>query len=141
MPALFNSRRAPALILGFVVAGFAAAACVIPSSQASTVGSQASASNGPVRCEISISDARGSTTIEGRVNADRAVSGTYRLAISSRSSGGQAMINQSGDFTAGPNAPAVLGQTTLGGSRGQYRANLEVNVRGQRMSCGESGGT
>jgi len=141
MTALFNSRRAPALILGFAVAGLAAAACAIPATQASTSGSPSAASNGPVRCEISITDARGATTIEGRVNADRAVSGTYRLAISSRSSGGQAMINQSGDFTAGPNAPAVLGQTTLGGSRGQYRASLEVSVSGQRMSCAESGGT
>lgn len=141
MTALFNSRRAPALILGFAVAGFAAAACAIPGTQASTSGSQSSASNGPVRCEISITDTRGSTTIEGRVNTERAVSGTYRMAISNRSSGGQAMINQSGDFTASPNAPAILGQTTLGGSRGQYRADLEVNVNGQRMRCNENGDT
>ena len=93
-----------------------------------------------MRCEISITGTPGATTFEGRINADRTVHGTYRMAISNRSSGGQAMIDQSGDFTAGPRMPAILGQTTLGGSRGQYRADLEVSVDGQRLRCNESGG-
>jgi len=134
MKRIFNTARLPALVLGGAVVGLAAAACGIPASQAGT----ASAGNGPVRCEISITDARGSTTIEGRVNADRPVSGTYRLAISSRSSGGQAMINQSGDFTASPTAPAMLGQTSLGGSRAQYSADLEVRVNGEQLHCRNS---
>ncbi|MCC5970881.1 MAG: hypothetical protein JJU15_13120 [Pararhodobacter sp.] len=129
MTRIFHSRRLPALLLGGTVVGIAAAACGIPATQAGT------ASNGPVRCEISIQDVRGSTTIEGRVDSDRPVTGTYSLAISSRSSGGQAMINQSGDFSASPSAPAILGQTTLGGPRGQYTADLEVRVGGDRLSC------
>lgn len=130
----FHTARVPALVLGGAVVGLAAAACGVPASQAGT----ASASSGPVRCEISISDARGATTIEGRVNADRPVSGTYRLAITSRSSAGQSMINQSGDFTASSSSPAILGQTTLGGTRGQYSADLEVNVAGERLRCSDS---
>ena len=130
-----KSRRLPALVLGGAVIGLAAAACGIPASEAGTASSSRSA--GPVRCEISITDSRGATTIEGRVSADRPVSGTYRLAISSRSSGGQAMINQSGDFTASPATPATLGQTSLGGPRGQYAADLEVSVNGERLRCSD----
>ena len=127
------TRRLPALVLGLSVAGFAAAACGIPAGQAST----ASATNGPVRCELVLDEARGATTIEGRDSADRPVRGTYRLSISSSSSGGRAMINQSGDFEAGPGAPAVLGQTTLGGARSQFRADLELSMTGQRLTCSE----
>lgn len=127
-------RRVPALVLGLSVAGFAAAACGIPPTAAST------ASAGPLRCELILSESRGATTIEGRVSSERAVTGTYRLSISSASSGGRAMINQSGDFEARPGAPAVLGQTTLGGNRGQYRADLELSVPGQRLTCNERSG-
>lgn len=134
MKPIHHIARLPALVIGGAVIGLAAAACGIPASHAGT----ASAGNGPVRCEISIADTRGSTTIEGRVNADRPVSGTYQLAISSRSSGGQSMINQSGDFTAAPGAPATLGQTSLGGSRAQYTADLEVRVNGERLRCSNS---
>ncbi len=134
MKRIHHTARLPALILGGAVVGLAAAAFGIPASQAGT----GSASSGPVRCEISITDDRGTTTIEGRVNADRPVSGTYRLAISSRSSGGQAMINQSGDFTATPAVPAMLGQTMLGGSRAQYAADLEVRVNGEHLRCSDS---
>lgn len=127
--------RLPALVLGGAVVALAAAACGIPATQAGTAGTRAA--DGPVRCEISITDARGATTIEGRVSADRTVSGTYQLAISSRSSGGQAMINQSGEFTASPAEPALLGQTTLGGSRAQYAADLDVRVNGERLRCSD----
>lgn len=133
MKRFHHIARLPALVLGAAVIGLAAAACGIPASHAG----KASAGAAPVRCEISISDVRGATTIEGRVNADRPVSGTYHLAISSRSSGGQAMINQSGDFSATPATPATLGQTTLGGSRAQYAADLEVRVNGERLRCSD----
>lgn len=129
-----SPRRVPALVLGLSVAGFAAAACGIPPTNAST------ASSGPLRCELVLSESRGATTIEGRVSADRPVAGTYRLSIASSSSGGRAMIDQSGDFEARPGAPAILGQTTLGGNRAQYRADLELSVPGQRLSCNERSG-
>ena len=133
-----SPRRLPALVLGLSVAGFAAAACGIPPTAASTAASTTSAA--PLRCELILSEARGATTIQGRVSAERPVAGTYRLSISSSSSGGRAMINQSGDFEARPGAPAILGQTTLGGPSGQYRADLELTVPGQRLTCNERSG-
>ncbi|MFN3953092.1 MAG: curli-like amyloid fiber formation chaperone CsgH [Pararhodobacter sp.] len=130
--------RSSALILGFAAAGFAAAACGIPASQAGSP-AVAPATNGPVRCEIRIDEARGATIIEGHVSADRPVRGSYRLAITSRSSGGQATINQSGEFTAGPREPSLLGQTMLGGSRASHRAELDLQIDGQRLRCTEAG--
>jgi hypothetical protein len=130
------SRRVPALVLGLSVAGFAATACGIPATEASTAG----AHTGPIRCELILDETRGNTTIEGRVSTDRPVHGSYRLSITSSSSGGRAMINQSGDFTASPGSPAVLGQTTLGGTRAQYRADLEVSLPGERLTCNQRGG-
>ena len=142
MTSPLKSRSIPALVLGLSVAGLAAAACGLPASQAGTARAEAStnAGAGPVRCELVLDEARGSTTIQGRVSADRPVSGSYRLSISSSSSGGRSMINQSGEFEARPGAPAVLGETTLGGARAQYRADLELTLPGQRMTCSEGTG-
>jgi len=129
-------RRVPALVLGLSVAGFAAAACGLPGSQAGT----AAATTGPVRCELILDEARGATTIQGRVTADRPVHGSYRLSITSSGNGGRATINQSGDFDARPGAPAILGETTLGGARRNYRADLELLLPGQRLNCAEGAG-
>ncbi|MCC5999808.1 MAG: hypothetical protein JJU19_02960 [Pararhodobacter sp.] len=129
-------KRTPALALGLTVAGFAAAACGMGTGLA---GAEASAD--PLRCELRITERGGSTTIEGRVSAERVVQGSYRLAIAARSGGGSAMINQSGDFEVRPGAPAELGQTTLGGSAARYTADLEIRVNGQRLRCLEQNGT
>ena len=129
-------RRLPALALGGAALGFAAAVCAIPASEAGTATASASAP-APVRCEVSITEARGVTTIEGRVSAAQAVSGSYRLAILARSAGGRSSISQSGDFSASPGAPAVLGQTTLSGSRAQFSADLELRVNGEALRCSD----
>lgn len=134
-------RRLPALVLGLTVSGFAAAACGVAATSATTPqATPVHASGDPVRCELVLNEARGATTIEGRVSTDRPVSGTYRLSIASRSSSGSATINQSGDFDARPGSPALLGQTTLGGARANYRADLELNVGGRRLTCAEARG-
>jgi hypothetical protein len=133
------SRRVPALVLGLAVAGVAAAACGLPASEAGTPGPMP-ASAEPVRCEIVLDERRGQTTIEGRVSAGRPVSGSYRLAIRAASAAGTSAISQSGAFEARPGAPAILGQTTLAGPRANFRAELELNVGGQRLTCSESSG-
>jgi hypothetical protein len=143
-------RRLSALVLVLSVSGFAAAACGVAITSAGTSTATPGATlahapantggTGPVRCELVLDEARGSTTIQGRVTTERPVSGTYRLSIASRSAGGSATINQSGDFDARPGAPALLGQTTLGGARGNHRADLEVRVDGRRVTCTDARG-
>jgi len=130
-----SSRRSPALILGLTLAGFSAAACGIPASYAHTSPTRTEA---PMRCEISLDAVRGGTMIEGRVTSDTAVTGTYAMAITSRSSGGSTTIRQSGDFEATPGEPATLSETRLMGSPASHSVDLEVRVDGRRMSCDQT---
>lgn len=133
-----SHRRLPALALGGAALGLAAAVWAIPASEAGTVAASASApAPAPVRCEVSITEARGATTIEGRVSAAQAVSGSYRLAILGRGAGGRTGISQSGDFSALPDAPAVLGRTTLSGGRAQFTAELDLRVNGEALRCSD----
>lgn len=131
-------RRIPAFVLGLTVAGFAALAGSIAMSHADNDPVLTPASNGPVRCEVAFDERRGSTTIEARVTTDRAVRGTYSLAIRSASSGGRAMISQSGEFEARAGATEVLGSTTLSGARATFTADFELRVDGQRLTCSDA---
>lgn len=135
--------RSAVLVAGFAAAGFVAAACGVTALQADSrkpSENQVLSASGaePVRCEIRIDEARGATTIEGHVSAERPVQGSYRLAITSRSSGGRATISQSGEFEAGPRAPVMLGQTTLRGPRASHQAELDLRIEGRRLSCAEA---
>ena len=94
--------------------------------------------NQPLRCEVTIAALPGQTVISGLVSADRPVQGSYRMGISSRSAGGSARIDQSGDFAAAPGAPAQLGETILGGAPSRYRVELEITAGGQRLGCLEA---
>lgn len=99
---------------------------------------QSAAPAEPVVCEIAVTELRGAVSFEARVVAEQATAGTYRLAISRAGSGNRAMIQQSGDFRAGPGRPAILGSATLGGDPAAYRAELEVRADGRRLSCSEA---
>lgn len=130
-----SSRRTPALIVGLTLAGFTAAACGIPASHAQT----SSANNdAPLRCEIALEHVNGGTVIEGRVSSDTSVTGTYAMAITSRSSGGTSTIRQSGDFEASAGETATLSGTRLMGSPASHSVDLEVRVGGRRLSCDQT---
>lgn len=136
MPSIFRTdllRRSNAVTLGIVFIGLAAA-CAVP-LQSANAPAQAAA---PVLCQIAITGPARSPTFEGRVKSDRAISGTYRLEIRRKGAGGQAMITQSGDFTAAPGATARLGGATLGGDRALYEAELELRWNGQRTRCSDA---
>lgn len=90
---------------------------------------------GGVRCAVVTRDLGDAVEISGKVTADRAVSGAYALSIRQSGSAGQAMIDQSGDFTAGPGRTVTLGEAVLGGAPAGYRAELELTVNGQRLRC------
>lgn len=136
-PALVRKRH-PSIILaiGLGLTGFAALA----GGQGGTAAGDDGATQQPLRCELHIDARPGQTVIGGQVSTDRPVQGSYRMGITSRSSGGSATINQSGDFTAAPGAPAQLGETVLGGTPAHYRAELEINVEGRRLGCRETSG-
>ncbi len=73
---------------------------------------------------------------DGRaVFAASPVSGTYDLAITSRMGGGRATIRQSGDFTARPGTPALLGETEMLGAPANHAVDLQVRIGPQRLTC------
>lgn len=126
-------RFAPAAMTAVVAAGLV------------TSGAMSAADGGdadlPLACEIAVQESASGTTIEGRVHASRAVEGRYTMAISRSGSGGSAQVNQSGRFDAGPEAPATLGRTRLGGEAGLYDVELVLEWNGHRIICRESDGT
>lgn len=91
----------------------------------------------PLRCEVRLDAVAGGTRIEGRVIADQPVSGTYVMAMTSRSAGGSTTIRQAGDFEAAPGADAILSQTQLMGAPSRQQVDLEVRVGGRRLPCAD----
>jgi hypothetical protein len=130
IPTGARRHRAPAtLAFGLALAGVAAACAPATATEPGAASAQ------PLRCEITLDPQAGGTRIAGTVHADRAVSGTYTMAVTSRSAGGQATIRQSGDFVATPGQPAHLGETRLPGTPAQQHVDLELRVEGQRLTC------
>lgn len=127
-------RPAVILALGLGLAGLAALA----GGQGGAAPGEDDPAQQPVRCELRIEALPGHAVIGGLVSADRPVQGSYRLGIYSRSGGGSATISQSGEFEARPGAPALLGETRLGGTPTGYRAELEISFEGRRMGCRET---
>ncbi|MCC5983987.1 MAG: hypothetical protein JJU42_06450 [Rhodobacteraceae bacterium] len=80
----------------------------------------------PLRCDLQITETRTGTELVARAHASRALKGSYALDIRQRGAGGSASIRQSGDFEAGPGEPAVLAETTLGGTRRSIEAELTL---------------
>lgn len=88
-----------------------------------------------LRCAIVTHDLGDAVEISGIVSADRPVSGAYALTIRHQGAGGQAMIDQSGDFSVAPGRSTTLGEAMLGGPASAYRAELELTVDGRRLLC------
>lgn len=126
---MFSGKRmlvpAATLLLG---AGAAAAAAGA---------GQAGSSGGPIRCEIQASSSGGMTTLQGVVHSDKAVKGTYTFRVASAGGSGSSDISQGGDFSAGPDRAATLGQVMLGGYGSIYDASLQVKAGGKTYSCKE----
>ena len=95
----------------------------------------AQSAEGPIRCEIALDPVAGGTLIEGRIDSDIRVRGTYAMAITSRTGGGSVSLRQSGDFEAAPGAPARLGETRLPGGPERHHVDLEIRVDGRNRSC------
>ncbi len=85
----------------------------------------------PARCEIDLSRKGGSVTLTARAHADKRIAGQYSLLIS----GSGTRIRQGGPFEAAPGRPATLGTVTLGTSGSAYRAELDLDLASETVSC------
>ena len=92
------------------------------------------------RCEIRVSKRGGMTTLEGVVFASAAVSGSYRLSVTSSAGGGGSGIDQSGAFSAKSGETASLGVVSLGGGAGSHTADLTVRWNGGSSRCSQHAG-
>ncbi len=131
----WSGRRFIPLALGLGV-------MVVADGQAGEQGAQAEAKAeaGPIRCEILVKPAGAGVQLEGLVFASGKVAGSYRLQVRKTGGGGTSNINQGGDFSAGPDAPARVGTVTLGGDGGSYSAKLKVTWDGGTAECEETVG-
>lgn len=104
----------------------------IASAALASVG--AGSADGPVRCEIKSSTAGGTVSLEGVVESDEAISGTYRFMVESAAGSGNSVIRQGGGFSAAPGEAVTLGRVMLG-ANGIYDASLELHANGTRVEC------
>jgi len=125
---MFNNGKALA-ILASALAGFGIVGAAVASAGAQS-------GDGPVRCEIRSSVAGGMVSLQGVVESDTAVSGSYRFHVESAAGSGSSTIRQGGGFSAGPGTPAVLGQVMLG-ANGIYDAVLTLDADGISLECAD----
>jgi len=93
---------------------------------------------GPLRCEIAATSSGKTIALEGLVEADSAVSGTYLFRVVGSGRGGSSNIQQGGAFAAGPDGTATLGRIMLGASSGAvYDATLTIETNGETIECSE----
>ena len=92
-------------------------------------------------CELKASKRGGMTTLEGFVTPSSAISGSYRISVTSSGGGGSSDIDQSGAFSAKAGSPVSLGVVSLGGASGSYSAELTVKYgSGGTLCSGHAGG-
>ena len=87
-----------------------------------------------VRCEIQAVTERGMVTLHGLIFARTPAAGRYQLRATKSGNGNLSNVSQSGEFRAGPDAPAVAGTLKLGGP-GETDATLEVFWDGRSVTC------
>lgn len=123
---MFSNSKALAILAPALVGlGLAGAAVASAGAQSG---------DGPVRCEIRSSVTGGMVSLQGVVESDVAVNGSYRFQVESAAGSGSSTIRQGGGFSAGPGTPAVLGQVMLG-ANGIYDAVLTLDAGGVSLEC------
>lgn len=126
---MFASHRYLSLPL-LIVSGLAGAACT-------AIGSESQ--DAPVSCRIEVSEKGGMISLQGLVEADEAIDGTYRFAVESTGGSGNSRINQGGGFSAAPGETVTLGRVMLG-ANGVYEASLELDTGSGSVECEERAG-
>lgn len=124
-----SDRNGNALLIPLLAALGAAAAAIPVMAHTAT--------EGPLRCEILATPSNGGIALEGLAHTEHPVSGSYEFRVTGGGSGGGANIRQSGDFEAGADETAELGNVMLGGSGSVYDARLEVTANGVTVICEE----
>ncbi len=92
-------------------------------------------------CEIRTIASGGMITIDGVLQASRAVGGTYGFRVAGGGSGGSSTIQQGGEFSARAGEEVVLGNVMLGARGARYDVVLTVEAGGRTLRCEERVGS
>lgn len=93
----------------------------------------------PLSCRIEVQEQGGLISLQGIVEAEAAIDGTYRFAVESAGGSGSSKINQGGGFSAAPGETVTLGRVTLG-ANGVYEASLALDTESGSVECEERAG-
>ncbi len=113
-----------------LVAGMVAGGAGFSASKHSRVDS-------PIQCSIEASESRGMTIMEGLLQTDSKVRGSYSFRVVSHGRSGSSQIQQGGEFTASPDDPVKLGKVMIGGSPKDYDVSLKVTIGDKTYRCSE----
>ncbi|MFO7920908.1 MAG: curli-like amyloid fiber formation chaperone CsgH [Nioella sp.] len=113
-----------------ILAGAGVAAACSTSTAATS-----DAATAPFACEIAVAETAAGTRFEARLQANDALSGSYRLRLAGRGTD----IRQAGAFSARAGETLTLGQSMLSGAASAYDAELTVTVDGRSHRCGSPG--
>lgn len=127
---MFKTRKTRFASAAAILVALGAAGC-------SAGAGEADMTQQALSCEIEQSTMNGALVLRGVVHAGAAVSGNYRLKVTSAGGGGSANINQGGAFSAGRGDTVRLGTVMLGNRGTTYDVRLEVSAGGHDYQCVE----
>ena len=120
-----TSALALPVLLGIGVTAFAA-----PGGLANT------ATPAP-QCGVTPSTSHGMMTLEAQVLSPKSMTGSYSLAVQSRSNGGSTSLSQGGNFTVEANTIATVGSVSINAGA-RYTADFSVTIDGKTHYCADT---
>ena len=99
---------------------------VIPDARAQSLTAQA-----PFACSLMARSEGGGTALEGRLQAQEAISASYSLKV--RGTG--VTIDQGGDLTLAAGESTILGEAQVSGGLGTLDVELTVTANGRTYAC------
>lgn len=121
----------PHVAVTLVVTGAACTAALAPKAPDQSLASRPA----PVTCDLQITRRGQMSELTAQVQADRPVSGHYRLEIQQDSATGRADIRQAGDFALSGKTPETLFSARLSAPQRQIRALLSVEDSDNQPLC------
>lgn len=104
-------------------------------SNATQTGTTRATYDGPFHCEIQTSSRNGMITLEGVIQSDIDVNGSYRFRVKNAGRSDGSNIQQGGQFSVRADGTTTLGRVMLGSRGAIYDASLEVTADGETISC------
>jgi hypothetical protein len=92
------------------------------------------AKEGPMTCDIQITEVPGGIRLQPIALSDVTLSGTYQFAVSKSGGGNTSMTSQGGPFTAPAGRAVVLSDSAFDAS-GRLTATLSIYWQGGSLSC------